>query len=177
MRSTTPAQPSKHASPEPDVRPQVPCAHRGGPARPVPHASKRKRGDHMAIDAYVLIQTEVGKAAPRSADSVRAIAGSSAADDVTGPYDVIVRTEATEPRRPREAGGLARSRPSRGSPGRSHLPGREPVASSRLSDSGTAGPPLVHCRASARSMRRSGEPRSTDTPDFAAPTSGTSRSA
>jgi DNA-binding Lrp family transcriptional regulator len=47
----------------------------------------------MPISAYVLIQTEVGKAV-RVADSVRAIHGVIAADDVTGPYDVIVRFEA-----------------------------------------------------------------------------------
>ena len=47
----------------------------------------------MAISAYVLIQTEVGKAALVTG-SVRAITGVIAADDVTGPYDVIVRTEA-----------------------------------------------------------------------------------
>jgi DNA-binding Lrp family transcriptional regulator len=47
----------------------------------------------MAITAYVLIQTEVGKAA-HVAESVRGISGVVAADDVTGPYDVIVRTEA-----------------------------------------------------------------------------------
>jgi DNA-binding Lrp family transcriptional regulator len=47
----------------------------------------------MGISAYVLIQTEVGKAAS-VADAVRAIGGVVAADDVTGPYDVIVRTEA-----------------------------------------------------------------------------------
>ncbi len=47
----------------------------------------------MAISAYVLIQTEVGKAA-HVASSARAIPGVVAADDVTGPYDVIVRTEA-----------------------------------------------------------------------------------
>ena len=47
----------------------------------------------MAITAYVLIQTEVGKAA-NVAQSVRKIKGVTAADDVTGPYDVIVRTEA-----------------------------------------------------------------------------------
>jgi DNA-binding Lrp family transcriptional regulator len=47
----------------------------------------------MAISAYVLIQTEVGKAAT-VASSVREISGVIAADDVTGPYDVIVRTEA-----------------------------------------------------------------------------------
>ena len=47
----------------------------------------------MAITAYVLIQTEVGKAA-RVAGAVRGIGGVVAADDVTGPYDVIVRAEA-----------------------------------------------------------------------------------
>jgi DNA-binding Lrp family transcriptional regulator len=47
----------------------------------------------MAINAYVLIQTEVGKAA-HVANAVREIRGVIAADDVTGPYDVIVRTEA-----------------------------------------------------------------------------------
>ena len=47
----------------------------------------------MAISAYVLIQTEVGKATLVTG-SVRAIEGVIAADDVTGPYDVIVRTEA-----------------------------------------------------------------------------------
>ncbi|HZP30356.1 MAG TPA: Lrp/AsnC ligand binding domain-containing protein [Acidimicrobiia bacterium] len=46
----------------------------------------------MAITAYVLIQTEVGKAAS-VASTVRSIEGVVAADDVTGPYDVIVRTE------------------------------------------------------------------------------------
>ena len=47
----------------------------------------------MAVSAYVLIQTEVGKAA-NVASQVRAIDGVVAADDVTGPYDVIVRAEA-----------------------------------------------------------------------------------
>jgi DNA-binding Lrp family transcriptional regulator len=47
----------------------------------------------MAISAYVLIQTEVGKAV-KVANAVRTIDGVVAADDVTGPYDVIVRTEA-----------------------------------------------------------------------------------
>jgi DNA-binding Lrp family transcriptional regulator len=45
------------------------------------------------IHAYILIQTEVGKAAS-VADSVRAIDGVAEAEDVTGPYDVIVRAEA-----------------------------------------------------------------------------------
>lgn len=45
------------------------------------------------VQAYVLIQTEVGKAAA-VADAVRNIAGVDAADDVTGPYDVIVKAQA-----------------------------------------------------------------------------------
>ena len=47
----------------------------------------------MAVNACVLIQTEVGKAA-YVADHVRDIPGVIASDDVTGPYDVIVRAEA-----------------------------------------------------------------------------------
>ena len=47
----------------------------------------------MGITAYVLIQTEVGKAG-HVTESVRKISGVVSADDVTGPYDVIVRTEA-----------------------------------------------------------------------------------
>jgi DNA-binding Lrp family transcriptional regulator len=47
----------------------------------------------MAVTAYVLIQTEVGRAVA-VAETVRAIAGVLSADDVTGPYDVIVKTEA-----------------------------------------------------------------------------------
>jgi DNA-binding Lrp family transcriptional regulator len=47
----------------------------------------------MVVQAYILIQTDVGKAA----DVARAIAqvkGVTLAEDVTGPYDVIVRAEA-----------------------------------------------------------------------------------
>jgi DNA-binding Lrp family transcriptional regulator len=47
----------------------------------------------MAITAYVLIQTEVGRAID-VANKARAITGVISADDVTGPYDVIVKTEA-----------------------------------------------------------------------------------
>jgi DNA-binding Lrp family transcriptional regulator len=47
----------------------------------------------MAVSAYVLIQTEVGKAAG-VATLLREIAGVVVADDVTGPYDVIARVEA-----------------------------------------------------------------------------------
>ncbi len=47
------------------------------------------------VQAYVLIQTEVGKAAT-VAESVRLIEGVEAADDVTGPYDVIVKASASD---------------------------------------------------------------------------------
>jgi len=47
------------------------------------------------VQAYVLIQTEVGKAA-LVAEEVRAIEGVESADDVTGPYDVIVRAAADD---------------------------------------------------------------------------------
>ncbi len=47
----------------------------------------------MSVSAYILIQTEVGKAA-QVASEVGAIDGVVAAEDVTGPYDVIARAEA-----------------------------------------------------------------------------------
>ncbi|HVR32077.1 MAG TPA: Lrp/AsnC ligand binding domain-containing protein [Acidimicrobiia bacterium] len=49
----------------------------------------------MVVQAYVLIQTEVGKAA-LVAEEVRTIPGVQTADDVTGPYDVIVRASAED---------------------------------------------------------------------------------
>jgi DNA-binding Lrp family transcriptional regulator len=45
------------------------------------------------VHAYILIQTEVGKAAS-VANEVRSVSGVTEAEDVTGPYDVIVRAEA-----------------------------------------------------------------------------------
>lgn len=47
------------------------------------------------VQAFVLIQTEVGKAA-HVAEEVRKIAGVESADDVTGPYDVIVKASAPD---------------------------------------------------------------------------------
>ena len=47
----------------------------------------------MPVHAYVLIQTEVGKAAT-VARTVSSLDGVVAAEGVTGPYDVIVRAEA-----------------------------------------------------------------------------------
>jgi DNA-binding Lrp family transcriptional regulator len=46
----------------------------------------------LAVSAYILIQTEVGKAS-QVATEVRQIDGVISAEDVTGPYDVIVRAE------------------------------------------------------------------------------------
>jgi DNA-binding Lrp family transcriptional regulator len=45
------------------------------------------------VQAYILVQTEVGKAA-EVAIRIGTIAGVTQAEDVTGPYDVIVRAEA-----------------------------------------------------------------------------------
>ena len=45
--------------------------------------------------AYILIQTEVGKA-QQVAHNVRSIDGVEEAENVTGPYDVVVRVEAPD---------------------------------------------------------------------------------
>jgi DNA-binding Lrp family transcriptional regulator len=47
----------------------------------------------MVVQAYILIQTEVGKAAD-VAREIAGVSGVTLAEDVTGPYDVIVRAEA-----------------------------------------------------------------------------------
>ncbi len=47
----------------------------------------------MAIQAYILIQTEVGKATSVTS-AIAAIPGVTLAEGVTGPYDVIMRAEA-----------------------------------------------------------------------------------
>ena len=48
----------------------------------------------MVVQAYILVQTNVGKAA-EVAHAIGAIQGVTLAEDVTGPYDVIVRAEAS----------------------------------------------------------------------------------
>jgi DNA-binding Lrp family transcriptional regulator len=45
------------------------------------------------VQAYILIQTGVGQAAD-VAGQIRTIPGVTSAEDVTGPYDVVVRAEA-----------------------------------------------------------------------------------
>ena len=47
------------------------------------------------VQAYILVQTEVGKAAAVAAE-IADITGVISAEDVTGPYDVIVRAEAED---------------------------------------------------------------------------------
>lgn len=49
----------------------------------------------MTVQAYILIQTEVGKAA-EVARIIGDLEGVALAEDVTGPYDVIVRAEARD---------------------------------------------------------------------------------
>ena len=53
----------------------------------------RYRAD-VAIQAYILIQTEVGKASA-VCKAVNALAGVTIAEVVTGPYDLIMRAEAS----------------------------------------------------------------------------------
>lgn len=50
-------------------------------------------GGVVVVQAYVLIQSEVGKAA-MVAQAIAGISGVTMAEDVTGPYDVIARVEA-----------------------------------------------------------------------------------
>ncbi|GGV90612.1 Lrp/AsnC family transcriptional regulator [Streptomyces gelaticus] len=45
------------------------------------------------VQAYILIQTEVGKAST-VAETIAQVPGVIQAEDVTGPYDVIVRAQA-----------------------------------------------------------------------------------
>ena len=49
--------------------------------------------EDIVVHAYILVQTEVGKAAEVAA-AIAEISGVTQAEDVTGPYDVIVRAQA-----------------------------------------------------------------------------------
>ncbi|PXW32507.1 UNVERIFIED_CONTAM: AsnC-like helix-turn-helix protein [Williamsia faeni] len=49
---------------------------------------------NTVVQAYILIQTEVGKAAVAAA-TISEIAGVASSEEVSGPYDVIVRVDAT----------------------------------------------------------------------------------
>jgi DNA-binding Lrp family transcriptional regulator len=68
--------------------------------RQTPHSSGHRPGARqtcrrktVVVQAYILIQTEVGKAAD-VAKAIADVKGVTLAEDVTGPYDVIVRAEA-----------------------------------------------------------------------------------
>ena len=63
----------------------------------------------MVVQAYILVQTEVGKAA-EVAREIRRISGVTLAEDVTGPYDVIVRAEAASDGRARDSWSWSASR-------------------------------------------------------------------
>jgi DNA-binding Lrp family transcriptional regulator len=60
----------------------------------------------VPVSAYVLIQTEIGRAAS-VLNAARNIEGVISAEDVTGPYDVIVKASAASMD---ELGGLVVSR-------------------------------------------------------------------
>ncbi|WP_028472088.1 Lrp/AsnC family transcriptional regulator [Nocardioides alkalitolerans] len=49
----------------------------------------------MSVQAYILIRTDQAKAAQVAA-SIAEMPGVTLSDDVTGPYDVIVRAEAVD---------------------------------------------------------------------------------
>jgi DNA-binding Lrp family transcriptional regulator len=65
------------------------CPPTGADAAPAALPEERS----PVVHAYILIQTEVGKAA-QVATTISQISGVTKAEDVTGPYDVIVRAEA-----------------------------------------------------------------------------------
>ena len=78
------------------------------------------------VTAYILVQTEVGKAAQVARD-IAEIKGVQQAEDVTGPYDVIARAEA---RNVDELGRLvvARAQAVDGMTRTPHLSGSAPLA-------------------------------------------------
>ena len=64
-----------------------------GQRKPARQSTTGAREDIVVVQAYILIQTEVGKAAD-VAREIAEVKGVTMAEDVTGPYDVIVRAEA-----------------------------------------------------------------------------------
>ena len=69
----------------------------------------------MAVSAYILIQTEVGKAS-NVVEEIRRLTGIVDADDVTGPYDVDREGRGRHDGRARQDGRLADPARSRASP-------------------------------------------------------------
>ena len=93
--------------------------------RPARTTSTMEKGVRMAVSAYILIQTEVGKAA-QVATEVGGIDGVVSAEDVTGPYDVIARAEADSVDELGQDGGQPHPDDRRDHPN-AHLPDRPPV--------------------------------------------------
>src|SRR5690606_39421346 len=72
--------------------PRGPASRRGPCSHYDPWPEPCEGSPRMTVSAYILIQTEVGKAA-QVAEQVRGIEGVVEADDVTGPYDVVAKAE------------------------------------------------------------------------------------
>ena len=68
---------------------------RVGCRRRVGRLVRRGEGGPQMVSAYILVQTEVGKAS-QVTDKIKALGGVVNADGVTGPYDVIARVEADD---------------------------------------------------------------------------------
>ena len=81
---------AEEAGPRVGSRPGSQAAPRTGQKAFTRVGPTRDPKEAQLVQAYVLIQTEVGKAA-LVAEEVREIPGVDSADDVTGPYDVIVK--------------------------------------------------------------------------------------
>jgi DNA-binding Lrp family transcriptional regulator len=85
------------------IRPNSPSSPMLSPTAPLPvnrssdytvrWRSDGSRREVAMVQAYILVQTEVGRAAD-VARTIAKIKGVTNADDVTGPYDVIVKAEA-----------------------------------------------------------------------------------
>jgi DNA-binding Lrp family transcriptional regulator len=90
MRRMTPNSPSSETVMTLAPRSQYRCLRY---VLPVPTTQHERTRTPMSVNAYILIQTEVGQAAS-VAREIGALAGVTMAEDVTGPYDVIVRAEA-----------------------------------------------------------------------------------
>jgi DNA-binding Lrp family transcriptional regulator len=60
-----------------------------------PSDDSETREDPTMVSAYILVQTEVGKAG-QVTEQIRALDKISQVDGVTGPYDVIARVEAED---------------------------------------------------------------------------------
>jgi len=64
--------------------------------RPMTRRTPNPEGrDPQMVSAYILVQTEVGKAS-QVTDRIKSLSGVVNADGVTGPYDVIARVESED---------------------------------------------------------------------------------